>query len=83
MKLLDLKKFDFNNIDVFLRKIVFALRKAGVSQKVINEEVGRVYFALIYTKKIKVFSSKGFIRKINPTLFINGGLGFIKDRIAR
>lgn len=32
---------------------------------------------------MKVFSSKGFVRKINPTLFINGGLGFIKDRIAR
>lgn len=83
MKLLDLKKFDFNHIDAFLRKIVFALSKAGVSQKVINEEVGRVYFALIYTQKMKVFSSKGFLRKINPTLFISGGLGFIKDRIAR
>ncbi|QDJ90694.1 glycosyltransferase family 2 protein [Acinetobacter haemolyticus] len=83
MKLLDLKKFDFNHIDVFLRKIVVALSKAGVSQKVINEEVGRVYFALIYTKKIKVFLSKGFVRKINPILFINGGFGFIKDRIAR
>ncbi|WP_342255287.1 glycosyltransferase family 2 protein [Acinetobacter baumannii] len=83
MKLLDLKKFDFNHIDIFLQKIVFALRKAGVEQKVINEEVGRVYFALIYTQKMKVFSSKGFVRKINPTLFINGGLGFIKDRIAR
>lgn len=50
MKLLDLKKFDFNHIDIFA-KIVFALRKAGVEQKVINEEVGRVYFALIYTQK--------------------------------
>jgi glycosyltransferase involved in cell wall biosynthesis len=83
MKLLDLKKFDFNHIDAFLRKIVFALRKAGVSQRVINEEVGRVYFALIYTKKLKVLSSKGFLRKINPTLFISGGLGFITDRIVR
>ncbi|QHI28055.1 glycosyltransferase [Acinetobacter haemolyticus] len=83
MKLLDLKQFDFNYIDAFLSKIVFALRRAGVSQKVINEEVGRVYFALIYTQKIKVLSSKGFVRKINPTLFVSGGLGFIKDRIAR
>jgi len=83
MKLLDLKQFDFNHIDAFLRKIVFALRDAGVSQKVINEEVGRVYFALIYTKKLKVLSSKGFVRKINPTLFISGGFGFVKDRIVR
>lgn len=83
MKLLDLKQFDFNHIDIFLKKIIFALSKAGVSQKVINEEVGRVYFALIYTKKIKVFRGKGFFRRLNLILLFNGGVGFLKDRLVK
>lgn len=83
MRLLDLQLFDFTYIDTFLQKIISVLKESGVSHKAIYAEVGRVYFALIYTKKIKVFTSKGFVRKLNPNLLFNGGLEFIRDRIAR
>lgn len=83
MKLLDLQRFDFLYIDSFLKKIIHVLKKNGVNHKVIYEEVGKVYFALIYTKKMQVFTSKGFFKKLNPTLLFNGGLGFLKDRIAK
>lgn len=83
MKLLDLQQFDFVYIARFLQKIMFALKKSGLSNKAIYEEVGKVYFALIYTKKMKVFASKGFVKNFNPILLFNGGFGFVKDRIIR
>ncbi|PJG42966.1 glycosyl transferase family 2 [Acinetobacter tandoii] len=83
MKLLDLQQLDFVYIARFLQKIMFALKKSGLSNKTIYEEVGKVYFALIYTKKMKVFASKGFFKNLNPILLLSGGFGFLKDRIIR
>lgn len=83
MKLLNLKEFDFFYIHNLLEKIIFALKKNEINPRAIYEEVGKVYFALIYTKRIKVFAGKGFLRKLNLILLFNGGLGFIKDRITK
>ena len=79
MNLLDLQQFDFIHINAFLCKIISTLRRNGVSHNAIYEEVGKVYFALIYTKKMKVFKGKGFIIKLSPVLLFKGGLGFIKE----
>lgn len=83
MDLLDLQQFDFIYINAFLNKIISNLRRNGVSYNAIYEEVGKVYFALIYTKKMKVFKGKGFMSKLSPVLLFKGGLGFIKDRIGK
>lgn len=83
MKQLDLKQFDFIFIDAFLNKIINILKVNELSHKVIYEELGRVYFSLVYTHRIKVFLSKGFIRKFNLILLCKGGIGFLKDRIIK
>lgn len=83
MKQLDLKEFDFTYINVFLHKIIFTLNKMGVSQKSINEEIGRVYFALIYTKRSQIFKSQVFFSKFNLVLFLSGSFGFLKDRLLK
>ena len=83
MRVLDLQQFNLVYINTFLCKIICSLKKAGISQDIINEEVGKVYFALFYTQKTKVFKSKGIMRKLNLVLLLKGGLGFLKDRIIR
>ena len=83
MKQLDLKEFDFTYINAFLHKINFALRKMGVSQKSISEEIGRVYFALIYTKRSQIIKNQVFFKNFNLPLFLSGGLGFVKERVFK
>lgn len=83
MKKLDLKQFDFIFIDAFLNKIINILKVNKLSHKVIYEEVGRVYFALIYTKKIQILKTKGFLSKFNFVLLLRGGFAFLKDRIFK
>ena len=83
MQLLDLKEFDFIYINNFLHKLISTLIQQGYSKKSVFEEIGRVYFALLYTKKTQALKSKGGIRSLNPVLLINGGLGFVKDRIFK
>jgi hypothetical protein len=83
MRLLDLNTFSFFYIGNFLKKIIYALDKKGMSKKVIYEEVGRVYFSLVYVKKIKVFNDKNFLKNLNFLLLWSGGLGFLKDRIVK
>lgn len=83
MKLLDLQKYNSIYIDDFLKKVIFELKKSGVSYWAIYEEIGKVYFALIYTNNIKMLKSKGGTKKINLLLMVFGGMGFVKDRILK
>lgn len=81
MKKLDLKQFDFVYIEAFLSKIISTLKTSGINHNIIYKEIGRVYFALIYTKKFQVFKIKGLLSKLGLMLFLNGGFEFFKDRI--
>lgn len=83
MKQLDLEKFEFAYIDAFTNKIVFRLNKVGMSEKAISKEIGRIYFALIYTRRLQVFKSKGFLNKFNLILFLSGSFGFLEDKLLK
>ncbi|MEB6481021.1 glycosyltransferase family 2 protein [Acinetobacter vivianii] len=83
MKLLNLELFDFFYIKKFLQKIVFALEKGGVSDKVIYEEIGRIYFALVYTKRKDIFKNKSLLKNLNFILLWSGGVSFLKDRFFK
>lgn len=83
MKLLDVQEYNSIYIDNFLKKVIFELKKSGMSNWIIYEEIGKVYFALIYTNNFKILKSRGGIKKFNLLLMMFGGVGFIKDRIFK
>ncbi|WP_168397814.1 glycosyltransferase family 2 protein [Acinetobacter indicus] len=83
MKQLDLKEFDFFYIDNFIKKIISSLKIVGMSQSAISEEVGRIYFALIYTKRLDILKNKKFWKRFDLMLIVIGGLGFLKERVFK
>lgn len=83
MNLLDFQKFDFKDIDGFLQKIILRFKDSGVNYNVVCEEVGRVYFALIYVKRDFILRNISVFFKIKWSLFFLGGMIFLRERFSR
>lgn len=83
MNKIDLKKYDLKKINDYMEKIIFYLLKNEINQKTIKEEIGKVYFALIFIKRKEIFFNNYLLKKINLMLMFCGGLAYLKDRFIK